>query len=786
MSNERIVLTPYVNGDNLNKGSLKSKLSKYIFHWPLFLLCLMACGGLAYLYVSNATPFYLVKSKIAIKDNKSEQLKAQSALEELNIAKNPKKVESEIEVLRSRQLIAQTIDQLQLWAKYEEKTGAGLHELYKESPLKVKILDKKGSLDDIVLNVAIKDAQHFLILRSDGSSTEASFKDVMVNSFGKWQLQPTASLPQYLGKSIKISLTDPKTAITNYQKSLQFSLNKDAPIIDLAIEDHIPERGKDILNTLTNVYKGYDIADKNRETQNTLRFLNERLLAVTGDLTDVEKDVEGYKSSIGLTDISSQSQYYLENVQSNDVKLSEVNVQLDVINELERYVRSSDGVKNIPATIGITDPGLTNLVDELTKMQLEKEKLLSITPETNPIFIPINRQINTAKQAIRETLSGIKSSLLASRRQLQHTNSRFESSIRNIPGQERKYVNIKRQQGIKESLYVYLLQKKEEIALSYASTITDARVVESAYYDKPVGIRRNTYAIALLLGLLIPVGILSGRAAMNNKILSKDDLEDKLSIPIIAELSQGRHQKPIIMLDRASQALGEQLRSIRTSILHLNQNNQRSKVTMFTSSVSGEGKSFVASNIATSLAISGRKTVILEMDLRRPTITKAFGLSEEHAGLSEYLKGEASLNSIVRDTSINENLDIISCGAIPENPSELLENIRLELLIDELSANYENIIIDSPPLRLVSDALVVSRVVDNTLYLVRQGFTSKDEIAFIKNIDKEHKLPNLNLVFNGINKNKFGYGYNYDNAYYGKESRTSTFSDRLSSFLTRF
>ncbi|KAA8486783.1 capsular exopolysaccharide synthesis family protein [Arcticibacter tournemirensis] len=784
-NNNQLIFRPFVDDSKESHKDLREIFNKYLYHWPLFLLSMLLCLTLAYFYLKQIKPVYHIKAKLSIKDekNKTASTKA-AALEELNISSAPKLVESEMEILKSRPLIRQVVTQLQLWATYTEPANA--EDLYSKTPVRFKLLETAAPLKETSLDITINSANRFSLSGPDGKTLDASFKNTLTSSFGRWKLEPTSDVKNYIGKTIRISLQNPEALITQYQYKINTVLNKTAPIVELKIDDLVPERGKDVLNSLIAAYKTFNIADKNKETESTLKFINERLTSLTGELTDVEKDVEGYKSSIGLTDISSQSQFYLDNVQSNDGRLNEVNVQLNVIEGVERYVNSAANSGNAPATIGITDPNLISLVEQLTKLQLQRDKLLAITPENNPIFIPLNRQIKSTKETIKQTIGGIKSSLLATRQQLQLFNSRFESSIKNIPGQERKYVSIKRQQGIKENLYVYLLQKREEVALSYASTLTDAHTVEEAYYEEPQSRKEYPLTVALLLGFLLPVGLIAGRDALRNRILTRKEIETATSAPIICELVQEESKTAIVVLNRDNYAIGEQFRALRTNLLHVYNRKEKGKVILFTSSISGEGKSFVTSNIGASLAISGRKTVVLELDLRRPKISKIFKMDTAGPGLSELLNGDAEKEDVIQPSGIHPNLFVMGSGSIPDNPAELLESEEMESLINELRFEYDNILIDSPPLRLVTDAMILAKMSDITLYLIRQGYTGKPELKFIKQMQEEKKLPNLNLVFNGIQRGKYGYGYNYDYSYYNEKDRKSVVKDYIKDFFKRF
>ncbi|WP_158827740.1 GumC family protein [Mucilaginibacter lacusdianchii] len=764
--------TNVANGNETETASqaqyFKKMWDSYSFHWPLFLISIAICLTLAVLYIKNTLPVYHVAAKLAMNDPKKDQLNAKTALEALDILQKPKVIENEVAILRSRQMLRSVVRDLNLWVNYQEPYNYIYKDLYTKSPLQFQYIKPSGDLEKADLDITVKNANFFDLKLKDGTSITLPFNKPLKNGLGIWQLNTTDKIAKNGGKSFRIQVKDPEDVVSAYQKDISVVLDKNAPIIDLQLDDQVPARGVKVLNTLIAVYKAANAANKNNETARTLKFIDERLSSLTQELTGVEKNVEDYKSSIGLTDITSQSQSYLDNIRTNDAKLTDVNIQLNVINGIERYVNSSAHTA-VPATIGITDPGLVSLVEKLTQLELQRNRLLATTPEDNPIFAPVNSQIVSTKEAIREKVRAIKSSLVTTHNQLQQYGSNIETSIKSVPKHERQYVSIKRQQGIKENLYVYLLQKREEIALSYASIITDAFTVEDAFYNDPQTSAKMPVALALIFGFLIPVGYLSSKKALNSKVLTRDEIEQGTSAPIMCELMHSNENNAIVVLDRESYAIGEQFRSLRTSLLYVNNNAERGKVTLITSSVAGEGKSFVTSNIGASLAASGKKTIILELDLRRPKITKIFDLDIMHPGLSDFLNGEATMQQIIQPSGVHSNLHVMRSGSPVTNPSELLESEQMEQIINDLKYEYDNILIDSPPLKLVTDAMILAPKCDACLYVIRQNVTLKSDLRFIDHVYRSNKVRNMNLIFNGVRMER-RYGYTMDWGYYADRS----------------
>jgi tyrosine-protein kinase Etk/Wzc len=798
--------TDFRKADKHQFSDLRTVLTKYFYHWPLFVLCLIIALAGAYIYLQNATPAYEVSATILVKDEKkSPQEKA--ALPELEQSSSPKNAEAEIEILRSKNLVNQVVNNLQLWTTYTTKQGFKTKDLYGTSPFKF-ILLQKGVINGDNLQVLIKDKNHFEVENLSGQKQTVAFNQSFKNIAGTWLLKPTDLLDQYIGSTISVTLNDAELVSNSYLKSLDAHLlDKLAPTIGLFITDEVPQRGKDFLNSLITAYNEAASNEQKRTTKSTIDFIDNRLASLTGELSSAEKQVEGYRSSQGLTDINSQAKVYLENTQANDSKLNEVNVQLNVVQGIEQYVSSSSNNADAPATIGINDPALNSQIEKLAELQLKKSALLATTPENNPLFEPINKQIALTKNSIRETVKGVKASLLNSKRELQSVNNKTESSIKDIPVQERQFVGMKRQQSIKENLYVYLLQKREELALSYASTFVDARIVDKANVgDKKWPKTSLITAIALLLGIGVPFMIIYFRQSFNNRITGRRDIETAIDIPILAELSYDDLDKEVIVVNNQHHLIGEQFRSLRTNLNYLHQSTKakgadlqlqgtyttlempepKGRVTLLTSSVSKEGKSFVSTNLAATLAASGKKAVILELDLRKPKVTGIYNLPSNHPGISEYLTGKVAVESIIQHSDMNANLDVIGSGQIPSDPSELLEKDALAKLIFELRHLYDDIVIDTAPLHLVTDAMIIAKQADVTLYIVRQGYTGKEELTFLREVHEADYLPNLNIIFNGIKKSKYGYGYNYDNSYYNAKPKKASFKSTWKQILSRF
>lgn len=762
-------------------------IRKYLYHWPLFVLTLLICFGLAFSYLKLATPGYTVKARVLIKDDIKGN-GAQSALAEVDLFRTRTLVENEIEVLRSRSLIRKVVDDLHLSVRYFELGTYRKKDIYGQSPVRfVQVVPSSYvSEKPQFIDIEVTDDQRY-VLKDDESGTDVAFGAVVTNRLGKWKLERVGNSAVFLGKTIRIMVTDAEQVTDAYLNALDAELaNKKSTVVELSIKEKVPERGKDILNGVIKSYITAATEDIDNTRRSTLDFIDARLASLTNELSFAEESVESFKSSNGLMDVSTESKFFLDRIRDNDVKLNEVNVQLEIVNGIEKYIDSNKATGNAPATAGIADAGLVALINQLITLELQKDQLLGTTPAKSPVFETINRQIATTKHSIRENIRGLKTSLTASQAQLRKFSANLETSIRKLPGQERELITKKRQQNIKEELYVYLLQKREEADVSYATATVDNIMVDPPFAgqaDSPKAML--VMGLALMASLCIPFGIIFGRDLFNNKIQTVREVQDSMPIPILGELIYQRSPSAIVMQNKSGQLIAEQFRSLNTNLQHIFRDKKQGRVTLLTSGMSGEGKSFIATNLAASLAASGRRTIILEFDLRNPMIARNMRI-KPRKGLADYLVGNASVKDIVIGTNIHKNLFVALAGTLPEYPTELLQRPGLHELIDWVTGNFDEILIDTPPVQLVADAMILAEFSDINIYVLRQGVTQRSHLDYVRQIYADKRLKNLSIVFNGVDSTKQGNRYDY--SYYGNKytSRSEAIADGMSNFLKRF
>ncbi|WPU95681.1 polysaccharide biosynthesis tyrosine autokinase [Mucilaginibacter sabulilitoris] len=746
---------------------------QYFGHWPLYLICLTIALAAAFAFFKIKKPVFDVKATMLMQDDSKEKPNEdKSALQELDLVNPPKIVENEIEVFKSRSLIKSVVDHLQLWVNYQSVDGLIKNDLYGMSPITFNLYKSEGTIPSQVLIVKILNSDAYCITDENKKVTNHRFRDTIADRMGSWNISPTAHLTQYIGKTVNVILGDREATILSYQNGVEVSMpDKLASVIELSTTDLNAKRGEDFLNNLIFYYKQAELIEKNNLTKSTIDFIDKRLDSLVGELNSAEGKVEGYRSSKGLTDLNAQSQVYLQSVQSNEAKSNEVSIQLSILNGLERYVNSNTDI-GTPSVIGISDPTLVGLIQKLSDLQLEKTKLLATLPEQNPAFDPLNKQITSTKQHVKESLQNIKSSLLATKRELQSFKTTSQSSISNIPGQERQLVGLKRQQSIKENLYTYLLQKREQISLSYASSLSSARLLDVAYsLPQKKSKRYIPFAAALLLGLIIPTGFVYVKGLAKDTVNKRKEIEVATSLPILAEISFTKLNHVIVTEKENQQisfALIEQFRHLRTQLNILRSSEKSGQIVLISSSITKEGKSFVSSNLAVSLARSGKKTILLEMDIYKPKISSAFGLGKG-VGLTDYLMGSIKRDQLIQEIPAHPNLRLISSGTYVDSFAELLDQSRFSHLIDELKMEYDYIFLDTPPLHSINDANILAQYSDTTLFVVRHGYTPKSMLAFIRKLDVNHNLPNMQIIFNGLKDGRDGTGYKYESYYSHKD-----------------
>ncbi|MCB0697319.1 MAG: polysaccharide biosynthesis tyrosine autokinase, partial [Chitinophagaceae bacterium] len=570
---------------------------------------------------------------------------------------------------------------------------------------------------------------------------------------------PAYIFPEY---TIEIKATEYQAIRTLRLLSIK-PVNK-ATILELSVSDVLPERGEDILNKLIDVYLQANIDDRNKTQDATVEFIDERLKKVTLELTGIEKNIEEFKSSRKLTDLSEQSKLLLDYTSENAKQVTEQEVKLSVIETLEQYLqddRNNDRI--VPSTLLVEDNAAMTAMESYNDLQLKRSALLLTNTEDNPFVRNLDKQLENIREDMMRSLKSMKQVTLASIKALNKRSGTVDEQIRKVPENERMFLEYSRQQNIKQELYLFMLTKREEAAISKSSTVANARIIDPAKSDGAPfspGTGR-IYLAAIALGLMIPGTWVFVRELLNVKVGSKEEVKRLTAISIAAEITHNDTSEDIVVYKDSKTVIAEQFRALRTNMQFLLA-DENEKVILLTSSMSGEGKSFVALNLAITLALSGAKVALMELDLRKPKISASLDL-KGNAGFTKYIIGQAKIEDIIHPSGIVDTLSVIPSGSIPPNPSELLLSPKLKDIFVHLGSEYDYVIIDSAPVGLVTDAQLLSKYADTVLYVCRINYTYKEQLRNAEELRRSGKMQKLNLILNDV-KTKgsvYGYGYGY-------------------------
>ena len=634
-------------------------------------------------------------------------------------------------------------------------------------------LQPKGSMD---VNVTIGEKEyqkHFeklpAIFPTD-EGTLAFFQEV-----DSVTLQDGTKIPR-MEKNVRhitATINKPMRVAKGYCNSLSIApTSKTTSVAVISLKNSSLQRGQDFINQLLEMYNRNTNNDKNEIAQKTAEFIDERISIISKELGSTEADLETFKRDAGITDLSSEAQIALAGNAEYEKKSVENRTQISLVNDLRKYLRGNE-YEVLPSNVGLQDAALIGAIERYNEMLVERKRLLRTSTENNPAIVNLDTSIRAMKANVQATLEGTLQGLMITKSNLDREASRYSRRISNAPGQERAYVSIARQQEIKAGLYLMLLQKREENAIALAATANNAKIIDEAIADDtPVSPKRSMiYLIALVLGVGIPVGIIYLIELTKFKIEGRADVEKLTSVPIIGDipLTDEKNDKngSIAVFENKNNLMSETFRNIRTNLQFMLDNDQ--KVILVTSTVSGEGKSFVSANLAISLSLLGKKVVIVGLDIRKPGLNKVFQLSNREKGITQYLSNpETDLMELVQPSDINKNLYILLGGTVPPNPTELLARNGLDKAIETLKKHFDYVIMDTAPIGMVTDTLLIGRVADLSVYVCRADYTHKAEYTLINELSIEKKLPNLCTVINGVDLKKRKYGYYYGYGKYGK------------------
>ncbi|HUR12595.1 MAG TPA: polysaccharide biosynthesis tyrosine autokinase [Flavitalea sp.] len=744
-------------------------LFRYLPYWPLFVTLLIFGGACAWLYLNYATPLYQATATLMVNDEK-KGVDDSKLLEALNIYTSKKIVENEIEVLRSRAIMNEVVNELNLYAPVMEDGDLKSVSAYTSSPIVIEVKDSDH----------LEEVENVYFTMKGKKEVTIAGKSYPMNTwvetpYGLLQFKKNKRKSRSANSPLYFNLIEQKTIANDYLSNLQVSAaSKLSTVINLSIKDEVRKRGEDILDEILDIYNKFSIREKNKLAANTLSFVKGRLQLVEAELDSMQRIIQQYKSDKKVTDLSEQGRLYLKSVGENDRRSSEIDMQLAVLQQVENYVISKNNKSGIvPSTLGVNDPVLSDLLAKLRDAEMKFDILRKSSAENNPAVLSLANQIENIRPGILENIRNQKNSLLASQRELSNTTVHYNTMLQSIPQKERELLDINRQQIIKSDVYTFLLHKREETALSYASTVADSWVIDNAEASKlPVSPNKMIiYLLSFVMAMIAAVAIVTGKEVFNRKVLFRSEIEAATKVPVVAEILSTRGKQEFLMTpDKASPNL-EQFRQLRAAIGMYGKVSHVKKL-LVTSSISGEGKSYVCANLALSLAFSGKKVLLIDLDLRNPMISSNMGVLDSE-GLSEYLEGQRNVEEIIQNVN-NKNLFMISAGGNVVNPTELLLTGNLSGFFEKVEKIFDFIIIDTAPIGSVIDAYVLSEFCDTTLFVIRHDYTPKTLVNLIDENNKIKALRNVSIVFNGVRsrgilKGNYGYGFGYGYEYVYKE-----------------
>jgi tyrosine-protein kinase Etk/Wzc len=798
----------YVKTSNPWVAGPKDFIFRYLPYLPLLLLSVAFFLTIAYIKVRYTTQIFKVQSSLLIQNDMTSVGEGGSnggkdpKFEELFMTQDALNLSNEIEVLKSTPVLQRVARDLNLQTAYYSRGNVRGSLIYPMYPFTLNLITKVDTTKGLSFRISLLSADRYTV---DEGKTVYHFGDTLTEGDAKLQLvrTPGVNIFAFASRQFEIDWSPLYDVAIGLQGELKvMQINEQATILTLAFEGENPILGRDMLNNLMAVYDTLQVEDKNRIAGNTLRFINDRIFELNDTIKGVEGVLTHFMVDNKVFDMESQSKNYLDKMGEATRLREEQEVKISIVDLLLHYLADKKNIHElVPTNLGIDEPAITQLVLEYNQTTLQRDKNVKTSTEANPLIVGMDDQLDKIRVQITQALLNVRSAYTIAVNKLQETEGNINSHVNSLPGKSLGLLNIERHQKILEDLYSLLLQKKLEISLSSASTISNSRVVEPAMAGfEPVSPdKKSIYTMYLLVGLLLPTGFVLLRELLQDKINGKGDVEKYTTAPILGEIGHSEAKQALVVTQNSRRLISEQFRIVRTNLQYVI-NKVDKPVIMVTSSFSGEGKSFVSTNMGAVMALSGKRTVIMEFDIRKPKIVSGLDLKRK-MGITNYIIGKASFNELLIKVSGIEDLYVIPCGPIPPNPSEILLDQKLDELMKEVTDNFDVVIMDTAPIGLVSDAITLNRFSNCTLFITRQGYTFRKQLGLVEDLYLNKKLPNLCLLINDVKADGgyyggyYGGGYGYYGGYgYGKHSdyfenessgRSKPFAARLRSWAER-
>lgn len=775
-------------GEDLNIYSL---FIRYAVYWPWFVGSIIVCLTASYIYLRYQVPVYSIKSAVLIKEQDSQKNKNNNtlaAIQDLGMMSMTNNFDNELQILKSQTLVKKVVADLGLYINHSRYHRFGYDTpLYRNEPVKVYMNPEEADLLEgtVEINLEYKPEQP---LEVDIAYTRNGQRKEMKQTFD----QLPAALPTEIGvltftpdttlshqeSNLRVHISTPNQCASQYCAGMSVEpVSKTTTIAQINVGNTVRQRGIDFIYRLVDIYNKDANDEKNEVAQKTAEFIEDRIAIINRELGNTEETLANFKQRSRLTDLASDAQMALQETSKYEQQLNENATQINLMQYLENYI--NDPVNRnevIPANVGIQDPNLSNVINQYNTMIVERKRLLRTSSENNPAVINMNSGIDAMRTTVQTTVNSVLRGLEISQKNLLREARKHEGRISNAPTQEKEYMSIARQQEIKASLYTMLLQKREENAITLASTASNGRIIENPLAGKaPVSPQKDVYLLgALIIGMALPMVCIYLMQLTKYKIENRSDVEKLTTVPVLAELPKAELQHSvqgsIVIHENRNNLMEEAFRSFRTNLLFMLEPTQ--KVVLVTSSQPSEGKSFVAGNLAVSMAYLGKKVIVIGLDIRKSGLNKVFGLNGHTPGITNYLNApeENDLFQLVVPSSISPNLDILPRGNVPPNPSELVSRPALDDAIRLLKEQYDLIILDTAPIAMVTDTTIICRVADLCVYVCRADYTPKTVYRYINVMKEQFANVKLGTIINAIDlsklKHRMNYGYGYK--YYGE------------------
>lgn len=772
-----------------------------ILNWKWFVLSLIICLGAAHIYLRYATPIYQAAAKLLIKEEQNGRRgnSIQSSAN-LGIISNSNGIDNEMEILKSRTLAQQAVYDLKLYTTYRHEGRIKDHLIYGEQEVNVDMdYEHLKKLNAPMSFKITREGRNYHVVGS-------YFVPIDDNSYNPGPVtvdKVITALPATLGtrvgmvkftqngnymlrdgESLKVTMIAPEIAAGKYVGSLSVSPStKATSIAQLVITDEIPQRAIDYLKQLAIVYNRQANEDKNQIAVRTEQFINQRLEKINAELGNTEGQLENYKKRNNMVQLSMNASTAFSNADSYAQKLNEANTQVALLDELTKYMNEpSNRHQPIPSNVGLNDASATSLINKYNEIALQRNQLLHSASESSPTVTPLTSQLDDLQASIKRAMSQARAGLNIQRNSIASQQGKYQGQISNTPEQERILTQIGRQQEVKSGLYLMLLQKREENSISLAATADKGKLIDNPIFAGKVTPKDSIILmIAFGLGLAIPALILFLLAFFRYKIEGHDDVAKLTKLPIIADVAiasdRAKTKADIVVHENKNNLMEEIFRSLRTNLQFLMK--EHDKVILMTSTTSGEGKTFIASNVSISFALLGKKVVLVGLDIRKPRLAELFEIDDHHHGITNLLIKDNitwdDVNKQIVNSGVNSNLDLLMAGPVPPNPGELVTRKSLEETMDILKEHYDYIIIDTAPVGLVTDTLALGRIANATVYVCRADYTQKSSFGLINGLAYEKKMPNMSIVLNGVDLSKKKYGYYYGYGKYGKYGKYASY-----------